>query len=274
VSLCEVTPPPAETNILANPGFETNLAGWTTFDNVFHDGLAGYSTPGVAKLFGPFTAPGSSSGLFQSFPATPGTDWKFRIRALNTCLDPVTGVNDNIGTLKIVFRDGVGTEIGSGETVLVNNITPLGPWIQHTVVAQAPTGTVTVEPFILFTQPTNLGGAMYVDDAVFCQTTLVDAPVVANGRLDFELRQNVPNPFNPSTRIDFVLDRASAVDLTVYDVAGRRVATLLQGRLASGLHNVTWDGTTVSGAPAAAGVYQYVLETPMGRTARSMMLIK
>jgi hypothetical protein len=188
---------------------------------------------------------------------------------------PINQANDNLGTIKIVFRDGVGTEIGSGEATIVHNATPLGTWKRHTVVAKAPAGTVTVEPFILFTQPTNQGGAMFVDDAVFCQTAAVDAPVVAAGSREAELRQNVPNPFTPSTRIDFVLDREAHVDLTVYDVSGRHVATLLQGRrLPSGLHDVTWDGTTLSGARAAAGVYHYVLRTPDGQTSRNMMLVR
>jgi hypothetical protein len=275
-SLYELAGPPAETNILANPGFETDLTGWTTFEKVFHEpgSFAGYSTPGGAKLFGPFTTPGASSGMYQSFAAAPGTDWVLRIWALDTCLDPVTGTNDNVGTLKIVFRDSTGAEIGSGETVLVDATSPLGTWTRHTVVATAPTGTVTVEPFVLFTQPTASSGAMFVDDAVFAQTTLVDAPVVANGGWDLELRPNVPNPFGASTRIEFVLARPSPVSLTVYDVAGRRVAELVRGSLSAGPHRVIWDGTTRSGAPAAAGVYRCVLDTPDGRTSRSLMRIR
>ncbi len=89
-----------------------------------------------------------------------------------------------------------------------------------------------------------------------------------------ELRQNYPNPFNPSTKIAFKLEHATNVDVTVFDLAGRRVATLQQGALAAGEHDVIWNGSTDQGTPAAAGQYRYVLTTDAGRVSRSMMLVK
>ena len=89
-----------------------------------------------------------------------------------------------------------------------------------------------------------------------------------------ELRQNYPNPFNPMTRIDFSLEKAGQVDVSVFDLAGRRVATLHRGDLATGDHHVVWNGKTDSGANAAAGQYRYVLKTADGQVARSMILLK
>ena len=89
-----------------------------------------------------------------------------------------------------------------------------------------------------------------------------------------ELRQNYPNPFNPSTKIEFTLERASNVDVTVFDLAGRHVATLKSGSLAAGEHAVVWNGNTDAGSPAPAGQYRYVLTTDAGRVSRSMMLVK
>lgn len=89
-----------------------------------------------------------------------------------------------------------------------------------------------------------------------------------------ELGQNFPNPFNPSTRIEFVLERAGNVDLSVFDLAGRRVATLQQGALAAGDHHVVWDGRSDGGASLPAGQYRYVLATDAGRVSRSMVLVK
>jgi hypothetical protein len=88
------------------------------------------------------------------------------------------------------------------------------------------------------------------------------------------LRQNYPNPFNPETRIEFALDRPGSVDISVFDLAGRRIATLHRGDMAIGDHAVTWNGRTDSGAPAASGRYSYVLETTTGRVSRSMILLK
>ena len=76
------------------------------------------------------------------------------------------------------------------------------------------------------------------------------------------------------TRIKFNLENPSAVELTVYDLAGRRVATLQQGLLAAGDHHANWNGTTDSGTPAPTGRYSYVLKTSSGQVARSMILLK
>jgi hypothetical protein len=88
------------------------------------------------------------------------------------------------------------------------------------------------------------------------------------------LSQNYPNPFNPLTRIDFALEAAGPVDITVFDIAGRKIANLQNGELGAGDHHVTWNGLTDSGQPAAAGQYRYVLTTSGGKVAKSMVLLK
>lgn len=74
------------------------------------------------------------------------------------------------------------------------------------------------------------------------------------------LAQNYPNPFNPSTLIRFTLPVAATVRLTVYDVLGRQVATLLDGPCDAGEVQVAWHGTDQNGARAASGVYFYRME--------------
>ncbi|HMB70266.1 MAG TPA: FlgD immunoglobulin-like domain containing protein, partial [bacterium] len=66
---------------------------------------------------------------------------------------------------------------------------------------------------------------------------------------------SAPNPFRGSSRLDFALTREQAVDLVVYDVAGRAVRRLESGPLAAGHHSRTWDGRDEAGTPVAAGVY-------------------
>jgi flagellar hook capping protein FlgD/WD40 repeat protein len=70
-----------------------------------------------------------------------------------------------------------------------------------------------------------------------------------------KLEQNAPNPFNPVTKINFAVSKDSDVALRVYNVQGRLVKTLFSGRLAQGMHEVTWDGRDTSGRQAASGVY-------------------
>lgn len=69
-----------------------------------------------------------------------------------------------------------------------------------------------------------------------------------------------PNPFRPSTTIAFTVERETHATLEVLDVAGRRVATLTDRRLAPGPHAVTWSGRTTSGHPLPGGVYFYRLQ--------------
>ena len=73
-----------------------------------------------------------------------------------------------------------------------------------------------------------------------------------------------PNPSSSATQIAFALASAARVDLSVFDAAGRRVATLMQGEVPMGSRSVTWDGRGTDGLPVAAGVYFARLNTPHG----------
>ncbi|MEW6753107.1 MAG: fibronectin type III domain-containing protein [Candidatus Latescibacterota bacterium] len=90
----------------------------------------------------------------------------------------------------------------------------------------------------------------------------------------FALAPNVPNPFNPRTRIRFALPVEAPVRLRVHDVLGQVVAVLLDGDLPPGYHEVTWDGTATGGVPAATGVYLCTLEAGAFRQVRKMLLVR
>lgn len=277
--------PSSNPNVLVNPSFSTALTGWTVFGNALHEArgntlpqfaFARRTPPGSAKMFSTFVL-GSDSGMYQGFAAAPGSQWELSAYALNSCAeDPIDGTSDSRATAKIVFFDGSfpPAEIGSAEAILVNNTTPKGTWKKTKVVATAPAGTFTVRAYFLFISPSLLpNDACFIDDASFRSAVITDAPAISTA-LNLELRQNAPNPFGATTRIDFVLPRAETVDLSIYDVAGRRVATLFDGSLAEGAHSVSWNGLLMSGARAAAGIYNYVLSTPSGQTSRTMLKVE
>jgi hypothetical protein len=81
-----------------------------------------------------------------------------------------------------------------------------------------------------------------------------DAPPVPPAADPFALSA-YPNPFNPSVAVSFTLTRNALVTVTVYDIAGRRVADLFQGELTATRHTVTWDGRDRDGRAAPSGVY-------------------
>lgn len=113
---------------------------------------------------------------------------------------------------------------------------------------------------------------VFYDNIVFHRTG--DVSSVPDAAAGLSLGQNFPNPFNPTTRIDFALERTERVDLAVFDAAGRRVATLHRGELGAGDHHVIWAGRRDDGAPAASGQYWYVLATSTARVSRGMVLLK
>jgi len=91
---------------------------------------------------------------------------------------------------------------------------------------------------------------------------------------DFTLHQNYPNPFNPSTTIVYELRGTAAVTVTVYDLLGREVVTLVSEQQPAGLQSVTWNGLDRSGQKAGSGVYVYQLRAGSATETRKMMLIK
>ncbi len=92
---------------------------------------------------------------------------------------------------------------------------------------------------------------------------------------DFSLEQNYPNPFNPRTTIAFHLFTKRRIRLSVYDIYGRTVRTLLDASMNPGNHSVVWDGETSDGKSASSGVYFYALEIDgTARALRRMVLLR
>jgi len=72
---------------------------------------------------------------------------------------------------------------------------------------------------------------------------------------DFALYQNYPNPFNPSTTIRFDIEKSAMTDITVYNLLGQKIATLISQEFSPGTYSTTWNGVNSQGAAVASGVY-------------------
>ncbi|UCG51964.1 MAG: T9SS type A sorting domain-containing protein [Candidatus Latescibacterota bacterium] len=90
------------------------------------------------------------------------------------------------------------------------------------------------------------------------------------------LLQNHPNPFNPTTTIRYSLANEGRVDLTIYDVTGRRVRTLVDASQPPRVegYTVEWDGRNEAGEPVSSGVYFYRLSAPGFVETKKMVLVK
>lgn len=88
------------------------------------------------------------------------------------------------------------------------------------------------------------------------------------------LHQNYPNPFNPGTVVQFDLPAAAEVRLTVYDLLGREIIRLVDGRMEAGYHRVVWNGTNSAGREMPTGIYLARLATPGFTKAIKMVLLR
>jgi hypothetical protein len=89
----------------------------------------------------------------------------------------------------------------------------------------------------------------------------------------FILEPNYPNPFNPGTTIPFSIGAPTApVLLSIYNTAGQRIRTLVDGSFASGRHQIFWDGRDDTGTSVAAGLYIYALRSGAFSQQRKMLL--
>ncbi len=98
-------------------------------------------------------------------------------------------------------------------------------------------------------------------------------PVVEAG-IALQLGQNAPNPFEKDTALRFAIPTSGPVNLSVFDVAGRRVTTLVDRALEAGSHTITWDGRDADGGAVSSGVYLYRLEAAGQTITKEMVRLK
>lgn len=103
---------------------------------------------------------------------------------------------------------------------------------------------------------------------------LFTTPETGTVPLTFGLSQNYPNPFNPETRIHFSLPTDGQVTLTVYDLLGKTVRTLVDEIRPAGRYYIQWDGTNHVGKPVSSGVYLYRLESGGKTELKKLVVIR
>ena len=106
--------------------------------------------------------------------------------------------------------------------------------------------------------------------------TLEQLNVVSQGQLpnEYALHQNYPNPFNPVTNLNYDLPEDAMVNITIYDMMGKVVASLVNGQQSAGFKTLHWDATNQSGMPISAGLYIYTIQAGEFNQTRKMILLK
>jgi hypothetical protein len=90
----------------------------------------------------------------------------------------------------------------------------------------------------------------------------------------FDLYQNYPNPFNPQTVIRYDLPLGGLVNVSLYNMAGQKVATLVDGEMEAGSHSVAWNARDANGEILASGLYLYRMETGGVVKTRKLVLMR
>lgn len=91
---------------------------------------------------------------------------------------------------------------------------------------------------------------------------------------DFLLAQNYPNPFNPTTTIDYAIPQSGNVRLSVYDIMGKKIKTLVNHVESAGTHTIAWDATDNAGHSVPSGTYIYKLEYSDHVLHQKLLLLK
>jgi len=90
----------------------------------------------------------------------------------------------------------------------------------------------------------------------------------------FSLNQNYPNPFNPVTTLRYDLPENGPVNITIYDMLGRQVKTLINQTQDAGYKSLIWDATNDYGKPVSAGIYLYQIQAGEYISTKKMVLLK
>ncbi|MCG2716795.1 MAG: T9SS type A sorting domain-containing protein, partial [Candidatus Marinimicrobia bacterium] len=91
---------------------------------------------------------------------------------------------------------------------------------------------------------------------------------------DFKLLQNYPNPFNPTTQINYSVSRPGNVDISVFNVLGQKVCTLVDGYHNVNYYTVQWNATNDNGFQVPSGIYFYRMETNESSLMKRMLLMR
>ncbi|MCX6142142.1 MAG: T9SS type A sorting domain-containing protein, partial [Ignavibacteriales bacterium] len=149
-------------------------------------------------------------------------------------------------------------------------------WTQYSLDVQVPAGVGVKALETRLHVYSTFVGTVYFDDLTVQKVGTTTGVSSGNSSIPkvFELSNNYPNPFNPSTKIQFAVPNEQNISLVIYNLLGQRIRTLVQGVYAAGQYTVTWDGKDQVGRTLESGVYIYRLETGSIALVKKMLMLK
>lgn len=276
-ALLAVTTGVPATNLIANPGFESGTSPWSFFTSgagTFTSAAPGYEGSRAGRVA--VTSGGTNVQLYQEGRTLQaGRRYRLTFSAYSSSGHDVavfihkhgTPYN-NYGVNNAVFG------LGTGWQTFTRDFTASGF-----------TGTVTDARLRFWLAPYDAAGDTYFFDGVKLEVLqaaeMGDSPLAGGAEARtpefiptaFSLGTNYPNPFNPSTTIEFGIPEDATVRLAVYNTLGQEIAVLADGDHSPGVYSVVWEARGIDGSSASSGVYFYrmVAAGKSGKTYSSLL---
>lgn len=295
--------PSVEGNILIHLGmlsynFEADMLGWTTsapnaaFTNQWHRSTYRNSTPGGSYSM-KFGGAGSAQYGNSAFGALDSPEFTLGVNSMlkfSHWMDAEAHSTPTYawdgGLVQMKLNNGSWVQIspvgGYSHRIYQNTASPFAAntncwsgsfgWTEATFDLSSYSGTARFR-FLFGSDGAVTGEGWYVDD-VRVESDFVENSDPAISPVKFNLAENYPNPFNPSTTIRFSIPDATNVELAIFNLKGQRIKTLASGEMNSGNHSIVWNGLDDNGRPVASGVYLYKLRGGSQTMTRKMMLMK
>ncbi len=265
--------------------FETGGYGATWTWTVFENG----SNPSLEIVTNPNTGGINSSATVAKFTALQtGQPWAgcesqhgsdigtFSLDATNSTVKIMVykTVISDVGLKFVIPSSG-----SLGEIKVSNTVT--NEWEELTFDFSSHIGlpeAIGIDQIVVFPD-FDLGGRTQDNIIYFDNISFYSNSVGVDNRSEtfpqgFVLEQNFPNPFNPSTTLRYELPEDGLVNVTIYDMMGRQVSTLVSSHQTAGYKSIQWNATNDFGKPASAGVYLYQIQAGEFVQTKKMVLLK
>ena len=177
----------------------------------------------------------------------------------------------------ITFLNENESELGVSETQSTLN----SSWTEFDTILPIPPHTRDIKFTLMGTRNGGQDNDSYFDDlflrVVKDETCLEMVTIISNQSeilKQFTLYQNFPNPFNSVTILHYDLPEDAMVSITIYDMMGRKVKTLVNGSQTAGYKSIQWNATNNTGQPVSAGLYLYTIQAGQFSQTKKIILLK
>jgi hypothetical protein len=257
-------------NIVVNPGGESGISGWIVQEGIF-ESLEAHQCSGVTPHSEQYYF--CVGGLCNESPYAEVYQM-IDVSEFSDCIDDSAATTVFGGYLSnwsgsdqpemhISFLNEDNDVLGTSEPLTTLN----SIWTEFNTSILIPPGTREIKYTLTGTRHAGTDNDSYFDDLFLkvlkdesCLTVGTDLTEDISLPKKFVLHQNFPNPFNPTTTLHYDLPEDALVNITIYDILGREVRTLVNQTQDAGYRSVIWDATNDYSMPVSAGIYLYQIQ--------------